>query len=95
MPCGDISAHDRALAVIHCPPGYGDEELHRFIQELHLFIHEDADIMWGPIVDPSLDDEIRIMTIIGRARACPPSVPSIGLETPGLDGFGDKIPKNP
>ena len=73
MPQGDISGHDRALAVIHCPPGYKDQELHRFIQELHLFIHCDAQIMWGPIVDPSLEDEIRIMAIVGRARDVPSS----------------------
>lgn len=68
MPEGDISTHDRALVVIHCPPGYEDDELHGFVRELHLFIHEDAQIMWGPIMDPSLNDEIRIMTIVGRAR---------------------------
>jgi cell division protein FtsZ len=89
MPHGDISAHDRALAVIHCPPGYEDDELHKLIRELHLFIHQDAHIMWGPIVDPSLQDEIRIMTIVGRVRTCPPSAPLIGLEMPGLDGFGN------
>jgi cell division protein FtsZ len=71
MPQGDISAHDRALAVIHCPPGFKDDELHRFIRELHLFIHLDARIMWGPIVDPALHDEVRIMTIVGRAREMP------------------------
>jgi cell division protein FtsZ len=71
MPQGDISAHDRALAVIHCPPGFKDDELHRFIRELHLFIHLDARIMWGPIVDPALRDEVRIMTIVGRAREMP------------------------
>ena len=71
MPHGDISGHDRALAVIHCPPGYKQDDLHRFIQELHLFIHMDAEIMWGPIVDPALQDEVRIMTIVGRVRALP------------------------
>jgi cell division protein FtsZ len=86
MPQGDISAHDRALAVIHCPPGYRDDELHRFIQELHLFIHEGAEIMWGPIVDPSLEEEIRIMTIVGRARACPPPENLPGLEAAGQPG---------
>jgi cell division GTPase FtsZ len=55
-----------------CPPGCGDDERHRLISHLHLFIHEDADILWGPIVDPSLDDEVRLMTIVGRARAGPP-----------------------
>jgi cell division protein FtsZ len=91
MPHGDISEHDRALAVIHCPPGYTDNELHRFIQELHLFIHIDAQIMWGPIADPALHDEVRIMTIVGRARevpeaaAClvPPGAPS-GDGEPGI-----------
>jgi cell division protein FtsZ len=72
MPEGDISSHDRALVVVSCPPGCGDDELHRLISHLHLFIHEDADILWGPIVDPSLDDEVRLMTIVGRARAGPP-----------------------
>ncbi len=81
MPQGDISGHDRALAVIHCPPGFRDEELHRFIEELHLFIHMDAQIMWGPIVDPSLEDEIRIMAIVGRAREVPDG-PAPG-EAPG------------
>lgn len=71
MPQGDISSHDRALAVIHCPPGFKDDELHRFVRELHLFIHLDAQIMWGPIVDPALRDEVRIMTIVGRAREMP------------------------
>jgi len=91
MPDGDISEHDRALAVIHCPPGYTDSELHRFIEELHLFIHLDAQIMWGPIVDPSLEDELRLMTIVGRARqlpeppaqcAAPGNAPGIG--EPGI-----------
>jgi cell division protein FtsZ len=71
MPQGDISSHDRALAVIHCPPGSREDDLHRFIRELHLFIHLDAQIMWGPIVDPALHDEVRIMTIVGRARDVP------------------------
>ena len=92
MPHGDISEHDRALAVIHCPPGFKDDELHRFIRELHLFIHLDAQIMWGPIVDPSLQDEVRIMTIVGRARevpettVCPlpPGAPLSGEGEPGL-----------
>jgi cell division protein FtsZ len=71
MPQGDISGHDRALAVIHCPPGLKEDDLHRFIRELHLFIHLDARIMWGPIMDPALHDEVRIMTIVGRAREVP------------------------
>ncbi len=71
MPQGDISGHDRALAVIHCPPGFKEDDLHRFIRELHLFIHLDAQIMWGPIVDPALRDEVRIMTIVGRVRELP------------------------
>jgi cell division protein FtsZ len=84
MPDGDISSHDRALAVVSCPPGCGDEELHRMIAHLHLFIHQDADILWGPIVDPSLEDEVRLMTIVGRARACPPeaSAPLMGAPRP-------------
>jgi len=75
MPHGDISSHDRALAVVSCPPGCDDDELHRMIRHLHLFIHEDADIMWGPIVDPSLEDEVRLMAIVGRARAPPQECP--------------------
>ena len=71
MPHGDISGHDRALAVIHCPPGFKEDDLHRFIRELHLFIHMDAQIMWGPIVDPALQDEVRLMTIVGRVRELP------------------------
>jgi cell division protein FtsZ len=92
MPHGDISEHDRALAVIHCPPGFKDDELHRFIRELHLFIHLDAQIMWGPIVDPALQDEVRIMTIVGRARdmpettvsPLPPGAPLSGEGEPGI-----------
>jgi cell division protein FtsZ len=85
MPDGDISSHDRALAVVSCPPGCRDDELHRMIRHLHLFIHADADILWGPIVDPSLEDEVRLMTIVGRARACPPepSLPVTAAPGPG------------
>jgi len=92
MPEGDISGHDRALAVIHCPPGYGEDELHRFIRELHLFIHLDAQIMWGPIADPALKDEVRIMTIVGRARERPggPAGPATVVE-PLPDGHGPEI----
>jgi len=83
MPQGEIDAHDRAIAVIHCPPGYRDEELHRYIQELHKFIDPKAEIMWGPIVDPSLENEVRMMMIVGKARpdatkeaeAAPPKTP--------------------
>jgi cell division protein FtsZ len=86
MPDGDISSHDRALAVISCPPGCREDDLHRLIQHLHLFIHEDADIMWGPIVDPSLDDEIRLMTIVGRSRACSleAALPMTGAPEPDI-----------
>lgn len=89
MPHGDISEHDRALAVIHCPPGYRDDDLHRFIQELHLFIHMDAQIMWGPIVDPALQDEVRIMTIVGRAREVPEPA---GCPAPPVAPPGDGEP---
>jgi cell division GTPase FtsZ len=85
MPDGDISSHDRALVVVSCPPGCGDDELHKLIRHLHLFIHEDADILWGPIVDPSLDDEVRLMTIVGRARAFPPEVSPPLTGAPGPD----------
>jgi cell division protein FtsZ len=84
MPQGDVSVHDRALAFIHCPPGFENEELHRFVQELHLFLHQEAEIMWGPIVDPGLQDEVRIMTITGKARELPPGTDGPnGISAPG------------
>ena len=85
MPQGDISSHDRALAVVSCPPGCDDDELHRMIKHLHLFIHEDADIMWGPIVDPLLDDEVRLMAIVGRARALAPKCAGLVADAPKPD----------
>ena len=86
MPQAEIDAHDRAIAVIHCPPGYKDEELHRYIQELHKFIDPKAEIMWGPIIDPKLDNEVRIMMLVGKARPGPSSPPEAGAGDPPVAG---------
>ncbi|MGQ9582706.1 MAG: cell division protein FtsZ [Thermoplasmatota archaeon] len=64
----DLRAHDRAVVVLYCPPGSSDDELHRIVQELHHFIHDDAEIMWGPIVDPSLSRNVRLLAVVGRMR---------------------------
>jgi len=48
--------------------------------------------MWGPIADPALKDEVRIMTIVGRARERPggPAGPATVVE-PLPDGHGPEI----
>ncbi len=81
----DLRSHDRAVVVLHCPPGSSDDELHRIVQELHHFIHEDAEIMWGPIVDPALSREVRLLALVGKGRAeAPPSANEGG----GAGGHG-------
>lgn len=74
-PVTDLHNHNKAVVVLHCPPGSKDDELHRIVQELHTFLHEDAEIMWGPIVDPSLEKEVRLVAVVGKERAPGPPIP--------------------